>query len=88
MTRRILILLGVCILFAVGGLSALWLDDPSHCINEDDFARIENGMTKQEVIDILGEPHECHYGEDMVAMFPDVSPACIMEWRTEGAVFG
>jgi hypothetical protein len=55
--KRWLIFLGVGSLVILAGMYVLWLTDPSRRVNMENFKRIRSCATRQEVIDILGEPH-------------------------------
>jgi hypothetical protein len=56
MRKRLLLLLMSVALVLLGGWLTLWPSSPQHRINRESFARIQEGMTEQEVESILGVP--------------------------------
>lgn len=53
--RLLLVLVGVALVL-LGGWLTLWPSRPQHRISRESFARIQVGMTAQEVESILGVP--------------------------------
>ncbi|MCI0743828.1 MAG: hypothetical protein L0Y58_00330 [Verrucomicrobia subdivision 3 bacterium] len=62
MKKRFLVRLGVLLLLAAAAfVFVLWWTTPNHRINVDSFKKIKNGMTLDEVVQIVGVPPG-HYG--------------------------
>jgi hypothetical protein len=68
----ILWLLGVLLLLAGGGMF-LWVSGHRHRINQESVAKIERGMTEQQVEEILGVP-EGDYGDGEFGEFELLTP--------------
>jgi hypothetical protein len=56
MRKRIVICSLTFLALAAGSFAAFWFLQPRPRIDEQAFARIEHGMTEQQVIDIIGAP--------------------------------
>ena len=56
MRKRLLLLLAAVALGLLAGYLTLWRTGPQHRITRESFARIQAGMTEQEVEAILGVP--------------------------------
>jgi hypothetical protein len=77
--RRLLLILSLLALAAVGISVVLCLTQPKHRINRDTLARIQPGMTVQEVEDLLGVPPGNNSGGKNEVLFGIVSTYTAVE---------